>query len=213
MDKKYTCPKCGHQNEMSDDALKAVGHSIICPNCQSILKIEGNYAYMPLDDEEKKELIMTEDEKNETPPPFKAPQTHTTAPSIAQITGTQHDPIFAQAVEYVKTCNAISVPMLAHYFNVPTDRATHLMHELEKEGIVGPYNGGGPREILIEHNTNVPMGIKRTFAEDQETQALLDRLKEENGGEFPKIRTYGCNCSTLIIILFAILILSYIFAK
>ena len=46
--KTYLCPKCGNHIELDDQALKAMGDSVVCANCQSVLKIEGDYAYVPL---------------------------------------------------------------------------------------------------------------------------------------------------------------------
>ena len=40
--KKYTCPKCGTELEYDEEALKAMGHSVVCPECQSVLKADGD---------------------------------------------------------------------------------------------------------------------------------------------------------------------------
>lgn len=211
--KKYTCPKCGYQNEIEEDALQAMGHSIVCPGCQSVLKIDGDYAYIPLVDDDKPQATQPEKGITPTPPPFTIEEPPVTTPSIAEITGADHDPIYDDVIDYVRTCNAISVPMIAQYFNISIERAAHIMQELEKNGVVGPYNGGGPREILIDHSNTLPTGLKRNFEDDQVRKAIIEKIKAENGGELPKVRTFGCSCTTLIIILFAILILASILAK
>lgn len=200
--KTYTCPKCGYTSDIEEDALQAMGHSLVCAGCQSVLKIDGDYAYIPLPDAPP---------ASPTPPAVEEKAAAT--PSIAEITGAAHDPIYNEVIDYVRTCNAISVPMIAQYFNVSIERAAHIMRELEENGIVGPYNGGGPREILIDHSSDLPTGIKRNYDTDQERKAILDKIKVENGGEMPKVRTFGCSCTTLIIILFAIMILAGLLAK
>lgn len=81
----------------------------------------------------------------------------------------------------------------------------------EKNHIVGPYNGGGPREILIPHNTDLPSGQRRTYEADQQMQALIDEYRSTHDGREPRVRTYGCSCTTILIILFAIMIIASIF--
>ncbi len=207
--KTYLCPKCGNHIELDDQALKAMGDSVVCANCQSVLKIEGDYAYVPLPQEH-------ETAPAETPPPFHGDSTSeqpARVPSVAEITGAEHDPLYDDVIDYLHTCNAISAPMLARYFNITIERASHIIQDLEKNGIIGPYNGGGPREILIDHDGNLPIGTRRNYQEDQEMRAMIEKIKEENGGEMPKVRTFGCSCSTLIIILFAIMIIASIVAR
>jgi hypothetical protein len=75
----------------------------------------------------------------------------------------------------------------------------------------GPYNGGGPREILIPHNTDLPSGQRRTYEADQQMQALIDEYRSTHDGREPRVRTYGCSCTTILIILFAIMIIASIF--
>ena len=65
--KTYLCPKCGNHIELDDQALKAMGDSVVCANCQSVLKIEGDYAYVPLPQEH-------ETAPAETPPFMATPQ-------------------------------------------------------------------------------------------------------------------------------------------
>ena len=211
--KKYTCPKCGHAIEVDTSALQAMGGSVVCPECQTVLVIDGDYAYVPLphNDDAPAE---PHDDMQETPPPFHPEGTgdQPATPSIAEITGQEHDPLYDEAIDYLRTCNAVSAPKLAQYFHIPIERAQHLIADLEKNHIVGPYNGGGPREILIPHNDGLPSGQRRTYEDDQQMQALIDEYRSTHGGRDPRVRTYGCSCTTILIILFAIMIIASIFA-
>ncbi len=49
---KYRCPKCGKEIEISKQELSALKNHIVCPQCLSTLKIDGDYAYIPLDFDE-----------------------------------------------------------------------------------------------------------------------------------------------------------------
>lgn len=211
--KKYTCPKCGHAIEVDTGALQAMGGSVVCPECQTVLTIDGDYAYVPLPHSDVAPAGPQVEAQQETPPPFHPEGTggQPATPSIAEITGQEHDPLYDEAVDYLRTCNAASAPKLAQYFHISIERAQHLIADLEKNHIVGPYNGGGPREILIPHNTDLPSGQRRTYEADQQMQALIDEYRSTHDGREPRVRTYGCSCTTILIILFAIMIIASIF--
>lgn len=204
--KKYICPKCQHQILLDPSAIEATGNVTICPECQSTLTIIGDYAYIPLPDQPLAQ---------ETPPPFSPDEAQDEPyyPSIAEVTGAEHDPLYNDAIGYVRTCSAISVPMLARYFNIPIERASHLMSDLEKGGIVGPYNQGGPREIRIEHSSNLPSGQRRTFDQDQKMKDFIEQYKQANNGQEPKVRTVSCSCSLLILLLILIMFFSYFLTR
>ena len=153
----------------------------MCPECQTVLTIDGDYAYVPLPHSDVAPAGPQVEGQQETPPPFHPEGTggQLSTPSIAEITGQEHDPLYDEAVDYLRTCNAASAPKLAQYFHISIERAQHLIADLEKNHIVGPYNGGGPREILIPHNTDLPSGQRRTYEDDQQMQALIDEYRNE----------------------------------
>ena len=51
------------------------------------------------------------------------------------------------------TCTAITPMMLRDRFHISDERAAELIRQLEAGGAIGPYNNGGPRQILIPHRT------------------------------------------------------------
>lgn len=55
---------------------------------------------------------------------------------------------FKEAVSIVRAENKASVPLLQRRLNVGYAEAARIMNRLEDAGVVGPFNGGEPREVL-----------------------------------------------------------------
>ena len=53
-----------------------------------------------------------------------------------------------EAIRIVRAENKASVSLLQRRMNLSFSSATALMDELEDEGVIGPYAGGEPREVL-----------------------------------------------------------------
>ncbi len=194
---KITCPKCGYVTEMTESELSAVNHTIVCPQCMSQLKVDGDYAYIPTDSQ-------TFDPQ---PEPAAAPQPSGPCGdgNVGWVAADGvDDPLLADAIEYIKMCNAISVPMLQRYLQISADRAAQLMKQLEQKGIVGPYTGG-PRTILIPHSSD-PFGP--TPRNRAETQMLKD-MRQRIGSGDAKTRVFNCSgCSIALFVLLLILIVA-----
>ena len=185
---KYACPKCGKKIEITTEHLIECQYRTVCPQCLTALQIVGDYAYVPLDDGS---LDLTP-----VPPPFKG------KPVAVQ----SRDPLFDQAVEYLHHCNAITPMMLRDRFAIPLERAQQLLLELEQAGIVGPYNGGGPRSILIPHNTNLP-----GYGQLQQSvgpNGATDGQQEQSQGKYYTIGCSGCWIWLLFMLLFFVLMRS-----
>lgn len=58
------------------------------------------------------------------------------------------DPLFAEAVEIVKTSKKASASYLQRRMNIGYNRAARMIEEMEEMGIVGPMQGSKPRDIL-----------------------------------------------------------------
>lgn len=58
------------------------------------------------------------------------------------------DALFPDAVKLVTDMQTASVSMLQRRFRVGYARAARLIDEMEQQGIVGPYEGSKPREVL-----------------------------------------------------------------
>lgn len=208
---RYTCPKCGKHIDLSVEALIAAEYKTVCPQCLTRLEIVGDYAYVPLDDgslELRREPVpepassitevieTTEVIDNGAPPP----------PLPSQLGGEGRDPLFDEAVRYLGQCSAITPIMLRDYFNIPLERAQDLIAQLEQAGCIGPYRGGAPRKILIEHCEGLPnpYNYGQRFDPAQAQQATQNQQPQE--GKTVKINCLGCLFWTLIFALLIFLI-------
>ncbi|SDN29808.1 DNA translocase FtsK [Alkalicoccus daliensis] len=63
-------------------------------------------------------------------------------------TAESDDALFPDAVQLVTEMQTASVSMLQRRFRVGYARAARLIDEMEQQGIVGPYEGSKPREVL-----------------------------------------------------------------
>lgn len=59
------------------------------------------------------------------------------------------DELYDEAVQLVAELQTASVSMLQRRFRIGYTRAARLIDEMEKRGVVGPYEGSKPRHVLI----------------------------------------------------------------
>lgn len=59
------------------------------------------------------------------------------------------DELFPKAVQLVVEAKTASVSLLQRRLRVGYTRAARLMDFMEQKGIVGPYEGSKPREVLM----------------------------------------------------------------
>jgi S-DNA-T family DNA segregation ATPase FtsK/SpoIIIE len=62
----------------------------------------------------------------------------------------EKDDLYHEAVKIVIHTRQASVSMVQRKLRVGYTRAARMIDIMEEEGIVGPYNGSKPREILVE---------------------------------------------------------------
>lgn len=206
---RYTCPKCGKNIELSTEALIAAEYKTVCPQCLTKLEIVGDYAYVPLDDGslelrqpepqptvevpvEYAEVMPEQEIKVVVPPPL---------PSEPQ-----RDPLFDQAVRYLTQCSGITPIMLRDYFGIELERAQALMQQLEQAGCVGPYRGGAPRQILIDHHQGLPNPMHYRQQYDPAAQQAPTDDTSQQGGKVVKVNCSSC-LLWLIIIAFTLFLL------
>ena len=60
-----------------------------------------------------------------------------------------HDPMLDQAVEVVIDAGQASTSLLQRRCKLGYARAARIMDEMEQLGVIGPYQGAKPREVLI----------------------------------------------------------------
>jgi len=174
----------------------------------STLKIVDGVAYIPNDKapiEELKPYVQQ-------PPEFKGEKYYETQAMLEGL-----DPLYLAAVNYIKTCNAITLPMLQRYFNISPERAETLMKQLEDNGVVAPFDGLHPRKILIEHNTGLPgvFSHKQQYnPEEQQSQQSTDN--PDGNQQLPNTRSCSCSlpgCGFMLFLLLLIYLLAHFFGK
>jgi len=72
-----------------------------------------------------------------------------TSPAARLAVGGELDEFFHEAVEFILTKGKASTSVLQRQFRIGYNRASRLMEDLEKRGIVGPEDGVKPRKVLI----------------------------------------------------------------
>ncbi len=169
----YTCPKCGKKMDLTTEVLINSDYKVICPQCLCTLQIVGDYAYIPHESLELDTSVEPSRTINcpkcgheastgahfcpncgasfDTPTPPTAidiaPEEVTVLPPPIP----DADPLYNEAVQFLRGCTSITPMMLRDRFHLSDERAAELIRQLEAGGIIGPYNNGGPRQILIPH--------------------------------------------------------------
>jgi hypothetical protein len=163
--------------DLSTEVLINSNYKVICPQCLCELQIVGDYAYIPhesldLDTSVKPSHTINcpkcghEANSNAHFCPNcgasfdTAPTPPTTAVDTAPEDVTvlppplpDSDPLYNDAIQFLMTCTAITPMMLRDHFHISNERAAELIRQLEAGGAIGPYNNGGPRQILIPHRS------------------------------------------------------------
>lgn len=62
----------------------------------------------------------------------------------------EKDELFEEAVKMILESNQASVSILQRRMRLGYTRAARLIDSMEQEGIIGPYRGSKPREILVD---------------------------------------------------------------
>ena len=218
---QYTCPKCGKKMDLSTEVLINSEYKVICPQCLSQLQIVGDYAYIPHDSLEL-------DSSVEASRSFNCPKCgheastgahfcpncgasfDTPSPSTAAIDVTAEDvtvlppplpdsdPLYNEAINFLRNCTAITPMMLRDRFHISDERAAELIRQLEAGGIIGPYNHGGPRQILIPH--------RRLYDYTPPRNTMQGQQPNQGQGQNIPHRRVGCFTWLLFIMLFVFLL-------
>ena len=173
---KIECPKCGHVTTQSEQELAKLNHIITCPSCMSVLKIVDGIAYIPTDKAPIEQL------QPQQPPQFKGEQYYEQQQRLENL-----DPLYSAAVDYVRTCDALTLPMLQRYFDITPDRAETLMKQLEDNKVVAPFDGIHPRKILIPHDSRITSNYwNRSRRYDTEKQFMQQLEQAAQNNEDPE---------------------------
>ena len=71
---------------------------------------------------------------------------------------TLEDPDIKEAVRIVRAENAASASLLQRQMSIGYAKAARLLDQLEELGVVGPFNGSQPREVLPYDEPDDNMG-------------------------------------------------------
>ena len=90
-----------------------------------------------------------------------------------------YDEMLPQAVEVVIEMKSCSVSMLQRRIKLGYSRAARIVDQMEELGVVGPYEGAKPRQVLVDragwHDIQVQLGM----ASDDDL-SLAAEMNEEN---------------------------------
>ena len=214
----YICPKCGKKMDLSTEVLINSNYQVVCPQCLCQLHIVGDYAYIPHDE---LELDTTVEKFHTINCPKCGHEANTgshfcpncgasfdsptsTAVDIAPEDVTvlppplpNQDPLYNEAIQFLRGCAAITPMMLRDRFHISDERAAELIRQLEAGGIIGPYNNGGPRQILIPH--------RNPYEQVFRSRPTLEDNTSQNR---PQPRRIGCFYYLLIFMLIMFIVKS-----
>ena len=81
------------------------------------------------------------------------------------------DELMPQAIECVIEAGQASTSYLQRKLKVGYARAARLIDEMEQKGIVGPFEGSKPRQVLISRNQWIEMKMNRSATEEERAEA------------------------------------------
>ena len=96
--------------------------------------------------------------KQQAPPQYIEEVVETQEKKSAGGVEQEKDDLYMEAVKIVVGTKQASVSMVQRKLRVGYTRAARMIDIMEEEGIVGPYNGSKPREILIDDVDGITQG-------------------------------------------------------
>lgn len=93
----------------------------------------------------------------------------------------EKDELFDDAVEVIVNTGMASVSMLQRRLKLGYSRAARLVDQMEEQGIVGPFQGSKPREVLLSKETWQEQKLKAGVAQDEFVMA--QRMSEAADAE------------------------------
>ena len=91
-----------------------------------------------------------------------------------------YDEMLPQAVEVVLETKSCSVSMLQRRVKLGYSRAARIVDQMEELGIVGPYEGAKPRQVVIDREgwNEIPRGLG--LAQDSDLSLAADMSQESD---------------------------------
>ncbi|MBN2145171.1 MAG: DNA translocase FtsK, partial [Candidatus Aureabacteria bacterium] len=130
-------------------AEKLLGYGdmlFLSPQSSDLVRIQGAY----LDDDEIRKAVEYWESQGE---PEYDPITLNALEGPIEFEG-EEDPLFKEAVEFIRETQQASTSLLQRKFKIGYNRASRLMEELEAKAVIGPaVTGGKTREIYVEKDS------------------------------------------------------------
>jgi len=141
-------------DRMGADALLGKGDMLVLPpGSDKLIRSQGAYT----SDEEidritnfckeqgKPEFVTEIHEKLEKP-----------STDLPEMDNGEDDDLLEQAIEVIRQTKRASTSSLQRRLRIGYTRAARIMDLLEERGLIGPPDGAGPREILIDFDGEIP---------------------------------------------------------
>ena len=100
--------------------------------------------------------------------------------------GDDYDELLPAAIEVVVETGMASVSMLQRRLKLGYSRAARLVDQMEEKGVVGPFEGSKPRQVLITKEQWQEMQFKQDMA-PAVSEPVPDELEFE-GDAIPQSR-------------------------
>lgn len=88
------------------------------------------------------------------------------------------DPLFNDVVKYVIETGRVSATYIQRRFNLGYARSARLLDQLEENGIVGPFNGAKPREILTKNTSGLDKETLKKNIEKTKRKQQIEEIKK-----------------------------------
>ncbi len=98
-----------------------------------------------------------------------------------------YDELLPSAIEVVVETGMASVSMLQRRLKLGYARAARLVDQMEEKGVVGPFEGSKPRQVLISKDQWQEMQFRQGMVDAAPPQAVPDELEYE-GDAIPQDR-------------------------
>ena len=77
--------------------------------------------------------------------------------------GEDEDEMIEEAIDVIMDCRQASTSMLQRRLKVGYSRAARIIDQIEERGIIGPFEGSKPRQILISKEEWQEMKMRRNM--------------------------------------------------
>lgn len=92
----------------------------------------------------------------------------------------EYDEMLPHAVEVILETGSCSVSMLQRRVKLGYSRAARIVDQMEELGIVGPYEGAKPRQVLVDRSGWHDIQVELGFVKDDDMSLVAEMSEEED---------------------------------